>query len=92
MLGDRWYQIANQPVVNYLEKKKKLIFCTPQTKFPELLALLEQSKDSTLPVIIVEGENHKLVGVVSVWDVLEGIILGRLKKNNNATSPATDDA
>ena len=92
LVGDRWLQIANQPVVKYLEKKKKLLFCTPQTKFPELLALLDQSKDSTLPVIVVEGETHKLVGVVSVWDVLEGIILGRLKKDNNAAGPAADDA
>ena len=92
LVGDRWHQIANQPVVNYLEKKKKLLFCTPQTKFPELLALLDKSKDSTLPVIIVEGETRKLVGVVSVWDVLEGIILGRLKNNNNASGPAADDA
>jgi CBS-domain-containing membrane protein len=92
LASDRWHEIASQPVINYLEKNKKLLFCTPQTKFPELLAMLDNSKDATLPVIIVEGDTHKLVGVVSVWDVLEGIILQRLSKNSPATGPAADDA
>jgi len=88
LVGDRWRDIANQPVVDYLEKKKKLLFCTPDTKFPELLALLDESKDSTLPVIVVEGKNkkRKLVGVVSPWDVLESVILGGLI--NNTDNPA----
>ncbi len=86
LVGDRWHDIANQPVVNYLEKKKKLLFCAPDTKFPELLALLEESKDSTLPVIIIKGKKRKLVGVVSAWDVLESVLLGGLI--NNADSPA----
>ncbi len=59
LVGDRWNDIANQPVMKYLEKKKKLLFCSPDTKFPELLALLDESKDSTLPVIIVEGKTGK---------------------------------
>jgi CBS domain-containing protein len=92
LVSDRWQEVAGQPVVNYLEKDKKLLFCTPQTKFPELLAMLDNSKDATLPVIIVEGDTRKLVGVVSVWDVLEGIILQRLSKNIPATGPAADDA
>jgi CBS domain-containing protein len=54
--------------------------------------MLDNSKDATLPVIIVEGDTRKLVGVVSVWDVLEGIILQRLSKNIPDTGPATDDA
>ncbi len=87
LVGDRWHDIANQPVINYLESKKKLLFCSPDTKFPELLALLNESKDSTLPVIVVKGKKRKLVGVVSAWDVLESIILGGLI--NNAESPAT---
>jgi acetoin utilization protein AcuB len=89
LVGERWQDIANQPVVDYLEKKKKLLFCEPDTKFPELLALLEESKDSTLPVIILKGKKRKLVGVVSAWDVLESIILGRLM--DNADSPASSD-
>lgn len=85
LVGDRWHDIANQPVIDFLEKKKKLLFCSPDTRFPELLALLEESKDSTLPVIIVEGKKRKLVGVVSAWDVLESIILGQLMKQNGSS-------
>ena len=82
--GDRWQEISEQPVNNFLEKKKKLLFCTPQTPFPELLALLDESKDTSLPVIVVEGETRKVVGMVSCWDVLEGIIMGRLVNNRDA--------
>lgn len=90
-MGDRWHEIANQPVSNFLEKKKKLLFCTPDTAFPELLALLDESKDSSLPVIVVEGDTQKLVGMVSTWDVLEGIIMGRLIKGTNAGESSADD-
>ena len=82
--GDRWHEISEQPVKNFLEKKKKLLFCTPQTSFPELLALLDESKDTSLPVIVVEGDTQKVVGMVSCWDVLEGIIMGRLVNKKNA--------
>jgi len=82
--GDRWHEISEQPVKNFLEKKKKLIFCTPKTPFPELLALLDESKDTSLPVIVVEGKTRKVVGMVSCWDVLEGIIMGRLVNNKDA--------
>ena len=77
-MGDRWKKIAGKPVVNFLEKKKKLMFCTPDTAFPELLSLLDHSPDSSLPVLIVEGDERKVVGMVSPWDVLEGLIMGRL--------------
>ena len=72
-------------------KKKKLLFCTPETAFPELLALLDESKDSSLPVIVVEGETRKVVGMVSSWDVLEGIIMGRLVNGKDAKSPMAKD-
>jgi len=91
LVSDRWHDIANHPVVDYLEKKKKLLFCAPDTKFPELLALLEESKDSTLPVIVIKGKKRKLVGVVSAWDVLEGVILERLIDNNSGQGPATEN-
>ena len=80
-MRDRWHEIAKQPVENFLEKEKKLLFCSPKTAFPELLALLDESKDSSLPVIVVKGKSRKLVGMVSAWDVLEGIIMGRLIGN-----------
>ena len=82
--GDRWHEISEQPVKNFLEKKKKLLFCTPQTSFPELLSLLDESKDTSLPVIVVEGDTQKVVGMVSCWDVLEGIIMGRLSNKSDA--------
>jgi hypothetical protein len=38
-------------------------------------------------VLIVEGESKKLVGMVSPWDVLEGIIMGRLIKAGDEGDP-----
>jgi CBS domain-containing protein len=87
-MGDRWHKIADQPVENFLEKPKKLLFCGPETAFPELLALLDESKDTSLPVIVVKGKSKKLVGMVSTWDVLEGIIMGRLKEHNDPDGSA----
>ncbi|MCP4983673.1 MAG: CBS domain-containing protein [Gammaproteobacteria bacterium] len=91
-MSDRWHEIADQPVKNFLEKKRKLLFCTPETAFPELLTLLDESKDSSLPVIVVEGDGRKLVGMVSTWDVLEGIIMGRLFNGRDVkkTKPQND--
>jgi acetoin utilization protein AcuB len=76
--NDRWHEISEQPVANFLEKKKKLLFCTPETALPEMLALLDKCKDSSLPVIVVEGDTKKVVGMVSSWDVLEAIFMGSL--------------
>jgi CBS domain-containing protein len=64
-MGDRWHKIADQPVENFLEKPSKLLFCKPGTAFPELLALLDESKDTSLPVIVIKGKSKKLVGMVS---------------------------
>ena len=89
--GDRWHEISDQPVRNFLEKKKKLLFCTPQTSFPELLALLDESKDTSLPVIVIEGEARTVVGMVSCWDVMEGIIMGRLVDKTGSASPVAKD-
>jgi CBS domain-containing protein len=72
-------------------EEKKLLFCKPDTSFPELLALLEESKDSSLPVIIVEGDTKKLAGMVSAWDVLEGIIMKLLAEGTDADSPVEQD-
>ena len=90
-MGDRWKNIAGQPVMNFLEKKKKLMFCTPDTAFPELLALFDQSPDSSLPVLVVEGDEKKVVGMVSPWDVLEGLIRGRLSNPTEADDPESKD-
>jgi CBS domain-containing protein len=82
-MTNRWQKVAQEPVALFLEKEKKLLFCTPDTSFPQLLELLEQSKDSSLPVIVVEGRTRKLVGMVSAWDVLEGIIRKLLLTETN---------
>jgi acetoin utilization protein AcuB len=86
-MSERWQQVAREPVARFLEKEKKLFFCTPDTSFPQLLELLEQSKDSSLPVIIVEGGTRKLVGMVSAWDVLEGIIMKLLVEESSNDTP-----
>ena len=64
-----------RPVSDFLEKKKHLVFCKPSASFPELLELLEQTPDTSLPVIIVKGKKKKLVGMISAWDVLEKLLL-----------------
>lgn len=74
-LNNRLRDIALKPVSDYLEKKKKLTFCKPSTSFPEVLELMDQSSDSSLPVIVVKGKRKKLVGMVSNWDVLEKIVI-----------------
>lgn len=74
-LYDRLAEVANKPVSDFLEKKKKLTFCKPSTSFPEVLELLDQSHDSSLPVIVLKGKRKRLVGMVSSWDVLEKIVM-----------------
>lgn len=79
-LQDRLKKIGNQPVSDFLEKRKNLMFCTPETTFPELIELLDQSSDSSLPVIVVSGKKNKLVGIVSAWDVLDRLIIKLLEQ------------
>ena len=74
-LAERWREVASRPVSEFLEKESKLLFCKPDTTFPQLLRLLEKSKDASLPVIVVKGKTRKLAGMVSVWDVLEGFVI-----------------
>lgn len=76
-LGD----IGQKPVTDFLEKKKKLVFCKPSTPFPEVLELLEQNPDTSLPVIIVKGKKRKLVGMVSSWDVLDKLVMNMISGN-----------
>ena len=90
-MSERWQEVAREPVARFLEKEKKLAFCTPDTSFPQLLELLEQSKDSSLPVIVVEGGTRKLVGMVSAWDVLEGIIRKVLVQEADGDTPEAQD-
>ncbi len=74
-LYDRLEDIGQRPVADFLEKKKRLVFCKPSTSFPEVLELLDQNPDASLPVIVVKGKKNKLVGMVSAWDVLEKLVV-----------------
>ncbi len=74
-LYTRLEQVAEKPVSDFLDKKKDLTFCKPSTSFPEILELLDQSHDSSLPVIVVKGKHKRLVGMVSAWDVLEKLVM-----------------
>ena len=68
-LLERLQKLANLPVSELLEKKKRLRVCKPSTSLPEMLLLLHEGHTS-LPVVIVKGKNKRLVGIVSYWDVL----------------------
>lgn len=84
-LHDRLRDVANKPVSDFLEKKKKLTFCKPSTSFPEVLEMLDQSADSSLPVIVVKGKRKRLVGMVSSWDVLEKIVMAMSDVTNECS-------
>lgn len=73
-MSDRLTAVCQKPVANFLEKKKNLVFCKPSTSFPELLELLQQCPDTSLPVIVVKGKRQRLVGMVSAWDVMEKLM------------------
>ena len=75
VLYERLGEVGQNPVTEYLEKKRNLVFCKPSTSFPEVLELLEQNPNTSLPVIVVKGKKKKLVGMVSAWDVLEKLLL-----------------
>ncbi|MDJ0863422.1 MAG: CBS domain-containing protein [Gammaproteobacteria bacterium] len=87
-LEERLAKIGDKPVSDFLEKKKKLMFCKPDTTFPELLELLDRSSDSSLPVIVVEGKKKKLVGIVSAWDVLDRLIIKIFQMRRETAEPA----
>ncbi|MES9862322.1 MAG: CBS domain-containing protein [Candidatus Thiodiazotropha sp. LLP2] len=78
-LGD----IGQKPVTDFLEKKKMLVFCKPSTPFPEVLELLDQNPDTSLPVIIVKGKKRKLVGMLSSWDVLDKLVMNMISGNQD---------
>lgn len=77
-LYKRLEDVSEKPVSDFLEKKKHLTFCKPSTSFPEVLELLDQSADTSLPVIVVKGKRKKLVGMVSAWDVLEKLVMNAI--------------
>ena len=68
-------EVGNKPVADFLAKKEDLLICKPTTQLPELLELLHLSFNTSLPVVVVEGENNRLIGMVSGWDVLEKLVM-----------------
>jgi CBS domain-containing protein len=87
---ERLRRIGDKPVSTLLEKKKKLRFCSPDTPIPKLLQLLTENPTS-LPVVVLDGEQQKVVGMVSTWDVLTKIALslyGEDDKTDNKTASA----
>ncbi len=91
LVTDRWQEVADQPVANFLESKKKLRFCTPDTRLPQLLSLIDSSSGTTLPVIVVEKDSTRVVGMISSWDVLETIVMGCLVNGETGESGSGDD-
>lgn len=81
----RLQSVGQKPVAQFLESKDDLLLCSPETPLPEVLELLHQSFNTSLPVLVVDGEKNKLVGMVSAWDVLEKLVM-------NVYSGAGDDA
>ncbi len=89
MLG-RMKDVSQRPVSDFLEKKKRLTFCKPSTSLPEVLELLDQSPDTSLPVIVVKGKRKRLVGMVSAWDVAEKLLVNMC--DTESTEVAMEDS
>ena len=77
--------------MSFLEKKKNLTFCKPSTSFPEVFELLDQSEDTSLPVIVVKGKRKKLVGMISSWDVLERLLMDKSMVGEDGTHRYFED-
>ena len=74
-LYDRLHDVGNRPVSEFLADESELLICAPSTPLPNLLELLRSSFHTSLPVLVVEDESNRLVGMVSGWDVLEKLVM-----------------
>lgn len=72
---DRLVEVGDQPVANFLEPRDDLLICDPTTSLPEVLELLHQSFNTSLPVLVLDDDSNRLVGMVSGWDVLEKLVM-----------------
>jgi CBS domain-containing protein len=72
---DRLREVGEQPVADFLEPREDLLICDPSTPLPEMLELLHQSFNTSLPVLVLDNSSSRLVGMVSGWDVLEKIVM-----------------
>jgi CBS domain-containing protein len=82
---DRLIEVGDQPVADFLEPRDDLLICGPSTSLPEVLELLHQSFNTSLPVLVLDDDASKLVGMVSGWDVLEKLVMNVF---NNKTADA----
>lgn len=82
-LNNRLVEVSQKPVTDFLEEKSNLVFCKPSTTFPEVLELLDQNPNTSLPVIIVKGKKKRLVGMISAWDVLEKLVINMFNKKRD---------
>ncbi|MBL3601351.1 MAG: CBS domain-containing protein [gamma proteobacterium endosymbiont of Lamellibrachia anaximandri] len=89
-MAERIKEVSQRPVSDFLEKKKRLMFCKPSTGFPEVLELLDQSVDTSLPVIVLKGKKKKLVGMVSAWDVVEKLLVNMCEMETVSAVGADD--
>ena len=74
-LYDRLREVGDKPVADFLEPREDLLICDPSTSLPEVLVLLHLSFNSSLPVLVVDDDSNRLVGMVSAWDVLEKLVM-----------------
>lgn len=77
----RLQEVGEQPVSDYLEPGEDLLFCNPTTSLPEVLELLHLSFFRSLPVIVVEEDGNRLLGMVSAWDVMEKLVTNVFPNN-----------
>ena len=74
-LYHRLQDVGQTPVSEFLDKPGDILRCEPSTPLPEVLELLHLSINTSLPVVVVDGEDNRLVGMVSGWDVLERLVV-----------------
>ena len=77
-------EIGHHPVIDFLDTETAAVFCKPKTPFPELLQLLYNNRNSSVPVLVVKGKQHKLKGVVSDWDILERVAKDTFGKDHSS--------
>jgi CBS domain-containing protein len=64
-------EIADDPVKNYLDTEN-MILCRTAEPIMEVMRKLYEAPTS-LPVVLVEGDDARLVGMISYWDILAHI-------------------
>jgi len=77
-LGELYHRlrdVGQRPVAEFLEDAEDVLVCEPTTPLPKVLELLHQSFNTRLPIVVLDGEDDQLVGIVTSWDVLEKLVM-----------------